>query len=130
MFQALALLCLLLLVDVFPALALDVTITGTEVSLGWMEPSTNVTGTPLTDLKETRGYFQQSGGAPQLGVTVPASSATGGQTVTGTITVPILQNQEADVSFWVTASDGSGNESPGSAVLIRRLDRLAPSAPQ
>jgi|CXWL01.1.fsa_nt_gi hypothetical protein len=125
-----ALLALPLLSMCYPAYAFDVALTGAEITLAYTEPSTNVNDTPLLDLKETRGYFQQSGGTPQLGVTVPASSPTGGQAIMARITVPILQDQEADVNFWVTAADLSNNESPQSVKLLRRIDRLAPKSPQ
>lgn len=112
------------------ALSFDVTVTGTQLRAEYKEPSVNKDGSPLVDLKETRVYFQIVGKSPAVGLTVPASSKIGGQPVSGDVLVPVLVDQEADVNLWATALDLSGNESGPSNVLQKRIDRLAPDAPE
>lgn len=130
--QLFALLVLTLLLVAVPSLALafDVTVTGTQLRAEYKEPSVNKDGSPLVDLKETRVYFQIVGKSPAVGLTVPASSKTGGQRVSGDVLVPVLVDQEADVNLWATALDLSGNESDPSNMLQKRIDRLAPGAPE
>lgn len=113
-----------------PAFALDVTVTGTQVSFVYTEPSTNPDGSPLSDLRETRLYFQLENGTPEIGATVPASRPQGGGQITSTLLVPVLHNQEANVTFWATALDLVGNESARSVSVVQRIDRLAPNAPE
>jgi len=113
-----------------PAFALDVTVTGTQVSFVYAEPSTNPDGSALSDLRETRLYMQLENGMPEIGATVPASRPQGGGRVTSTLLVPVLQNQEANVTFWATALDLVGNESARSVSVVQRIDRLAPNAPE
>lgn len=113
-----------------PAFALDVTVTGTQVSFVYTEPSTNPDGSPLSDLRETRLYFQKENGTPEIGATVPASRPQGGGIISATLLVPVLQGQEANVTFWATALDLVGNESARSVSVVQRIDRLAPSAPE
>lgn len=114
-----------------PAHAFDVTVTGAQVNLSYQEPTTNKTGTPLSDLGKTTGYYSAPiGSAPVSCVTTPATSANGGGIITALCVVPILKDQEADVRFIVTATDKTGNESDQSAPVDKRLDFLAPSSPQ
>lgn len=103
--------------------------TGTVVEASYTEPTTNKTGTPLADLGKTTVYYDLGAG-PVAAVETPASAATGGGSKTVTVTVPIGPDQEADVRFWVTATDTSGNQSEPSPGATKRLDRLAPAPPQ
>lgn len=121
---------LLLAFGTSPAFALDVTVTGTQVSFVYTEPSTNPDGSPLNDLRETRLHFQLENGQPAIGATTPATSPQGGGRITSTLLVPVLQNQEINVTFWATALDLVGNESARSVSVVQRIDRLAPSAPE
>lgn len=121
---------LLVIGSTAPAFALDVTITGTQISFAYQEPSTNPDGSPLSDLGETRLYFQKAGGVPAIGATTPATRPEGGGRITATLLVPVLQNEESNVTFWATALDLVGNESARSVSVVQRIDRLAPSAPQ
>lgn len=112
------------------AFGFDVTVTGTQLRAEYKEPAFNKDGSQLADLKETRVYYQIVGKSPAVGLTVPASSKTGGQHVSGDVLVPVLIDQEADVNLWATALDLSGNESDPSNILQKRIDRLAPGAPE
>lgn len=109
--------------------AITFTVTGAEVTASYTEPTTNVTGTPLVDLDHTNVFFEVPGSPAVRSPNVPASLPTGGGAITTTVTVPIAVNQEADVRFWATATDQSGNESPRSTEVVKRIDRLAPNAP-
>ena len=127
----LVLLALLLAVSFAPsAEAITVTISGAEVTVSYDEPTTNVDGSPLTDLKQVDLYYQWPGDAsPVKGLTVPATKAAGGGiAVTGKITVPRRTNQQADVPFWGRAVDTSGNESLESTRAVQRIDFLPPGA--
>ena len=110
------------------AQAITFTVTGTEVTVGYDEPTQNTDNSALTDLDHTTIYYDKGAG-PVAEATVPATAPTGGGTITTTITVPVLAGEEADVNFWVTASDQSGNESVPSPVITQRIDRLSPKAP-
>lgn len=111
--------------------AIEVTVNGTQVQVSYEEPTTNKTGTPLTDLASTTvRYAMPPTSAPVGCKTTPASAPTGGATITTTCLVPIVLDQEADVRFTVTASDTTGNVSDPSISADRRLDFLAPAAPR
>jgi len=114
-----------------PAYALTATVEGTQVRLGYQEPTQNKTGTPLSDLAKTSTYYAiPPGSTPHLCGEVPASSRTGGGTIETVCLVPVMQDQEADVRFTVTASDLVGNESDHSLPVDTRLDFLAPAPPR
>lgn len=114
-----------------PAFAVEVTVDGTQVQASYQEPTTNKTGTPLTDLHHTTLFYAMPPtAAPTSCNTTPASAPTGGATITATCLVPIVRDQEADVRFTVTATDTSGNQSDPSLAVDRRLDFLAPSPPK
>ena len=120
-----------LALSALPALAVDVTVNGTQVSLSYEEPTTNKTGTPLQDLSSTTvRYAIPPTGAAIPCKTTPASSLTGGATITTSCVVPVVIDQEADVRFTVVATDTSGNVSDPSIPVDRRLDFLAPAAPK
>lgn len=114
-----------------PAYALTATVEGTQVRLGYQEPTHNKTGTPLSDLAKTSTYYAiPPGSTPHLCGEIPASSATGGGTIEAVCLVPVMQDQEADVRFTVTVSDLVGNESEHSVPVDTRLDFLAPAPPR
>ncbi|TAL13935.1 hypothetical protein EPN95_04580 [Patescibacteria group bacterium] len=113
-----------------PVFALTFTVTGTEVSFEFTEPTTNANAAPLLDLSHTNIYFQIGSSAPVKGPNLPASAPTGGGIKAGSVTVPVLEGQEADATFWSTATDLSGNESGRSIEIIKRIDRLSPAAPK
>ncbi len=64
-----------------PAHAFDVTVTGTQVNMAYQEPTTNKTGTPLSDLAETTGYYAfPITASPVPCVTTPATAPTAKRT--------------------------------------------------
>ena len=113
-----------------PAAAIDFTVTGASVTATYTEPTTNADATPLADLAKTNVYYQLPGGTPVKGADVPASRPLGGGAISTQVTVPVVAGQDVLVTFWATATDTSGNESARSAEVQRRIDRLAPTAPQ
>ena len=130
----LLLLALLVLLSATPAGAIDFTVSGAVLTVTYTEPATNTDGSPLTDLARTNVYTEMllPGQAPVKGPNVAASASTGGGAISTTITVPIgaaLPIKEANVKVWATATDTSGNEGPPSNVVTKRVDQLAPSAP-
>ncbi len=83
----------------------------TTVTVSYIEPSLTVGGDPITNLKEIALYLKQDSGIEQK-IVVPATKATGGGTVTKTITVndpPICKT--TTVTVHATASNTLGNES-------------------
>lgn len=101
---------------------------GTQIDVEYNEPTQNTDNSPVTDLHHTSIYYDMGSG-PVLVVELPASLNTGGSLVQYSFIVPVTANQEANVNFWATASDSSGNESAPSEVITLRIDRLAPKAP-
>lgn len=114
-----------------PAGAITFTVTGSVVEASYTEPTTNADAalSPLTDLAHTNVYHQVPGQSPVKAPNVPATALTGGGAIVTTVTVPIVAGQQADVTFWATATDTSGNESARSTEFIRRIDRLPPGPP-
>ena len=117
------------LLFVAPAWAIDFTVTGASVTATYTEPTTNADLTLLTDLAKTNVYYQLPGGVPVKGPDVAASRPQGGGAISTQVTVPIVAGQDVVVTFWATATDTSANESARSTEVQRRIDRLAPGAP-
>ena len=63
----------------------NVSYAGTMTAV-YTEPTQNVAGNPITNLKETTIYFRQDGGAEQT-VKVPATASVGGGVITRVITI-------------------------------------------
>ena len=120
---------LLALLIATPAAAIDFTVTGAVITATYTEPTTNADATPLADLAKTNVYYQLPGGIPVKGPDVAASRPQGGGAITTQVTVPVVAGQDVLVTFWATATDTGGNESARSAEVQRRIDRLAPAAP-
>lgn len=120
---------LALLLVAIPAWAIDFTVTGASVTATYTEPTTNADATPLTDLAKTNVYYQLPGGTPVKGPDVPASRPQGGGAISTQVTVPVIAGQDVLVTFWATATDTAANESARSTEVQRRIDRLAPGAP-
>jgi len=108
--------------------AFTATVTGAVVELAYEEPTVNTNGSALVDLDHTTIYYDMGSG-PVEAMQVPASAPTGGATILQAVSVPVVDGQEADVTFWATASDASENESDPSNTATERIDRLAPGAP-
>ncbi len=109
--------------------AIEVTVTGVSVGISFTEPTTNENGTTLSDLKECFLSYDIGGGWI-LGNTVPASKVSGGGTQATSFEVPVLAGMEKDVKFKGNARDLSGNVSKDSAIVTKRIDRLAPDTIQ
>lgn len=124
-----ALVGVILVLSTISVNAFTVTVTGTQVTVTYDEPTTNEDGTALVDLDHTSIYYDMGSGTVKA-IDVPATSLTGGGTISQIITVPVLAQQEANVSIWATAIDLVGNESVNSSVVVTRIDRLKPSPPQ
>lgn len=119
-----------------PAAAFTLTPVGAVMSAQYTEPTTNTDSSALDDLAATNVHWRL---CPTSGVcsaaftveaNVPASAPTGGGVKTTTFTVPVAVGQQANVEAYVTAVDLSGNTSPDSTHVTKRVDRLSPSAPQ
>lgn len=67
-------------------IAADLIHAATTVTVSYIEPSTMVSGDPITNLKEIAIYLKQDSGVEQK-ILVPATKASGGGTVTKSITV-------------------------------------------
>ena len=114
--------------------AFTVVQTGATVAINYTEPSENAASpegviTALTDLAFCTLYYN-TGSGPVKAVDIPASSPTGGQPMVVSYTVPFTPGMEADVTFSLTATDTSGNESAHSASVGKRVDMLAPGVPK
>lgn len=129
-------LVLMMLALAAPASAIDFTPTGSVLTATYREPTTNTDGSALNDLKETQIFFRVcpvSGACAAVftaGTATPATTAAGGGTVNAQQTVPIAPGQENNVEVYAVARDTSGNVSPESPHVTKRVDRLSPAAPQ
>ncbi len=110
--------------------AMDAIVVGAQVTLTYKEPATNADGSALSDLKLTTVYYSVNGGATVKGLETLASSVTGGASRTVTLNIPIVDSKETVLKFWATATDESLNESLQSVTVVKRIDKLAPSAPE
>lgn len=124
----------LLLASAPAAQALEVTPTGAVVTVSYTEPTTNTDNSPLNDLAKTTIHWRE---CPTAGpcsaaytqVDVPASALAGGGAISKDITVPVPPGVERNIEVFATATDTSGNLSPESAHVVKRVDRLSPKAP-
>lgn len=107
---------------------MDVTLTGSEITINYSEPTTNKNGSALGDLEKT-SIYTQIGADVVKQKEVPATSVSGGGAVSEKIVVAVSEDAEVDVAVWATASDKVGNESIPSQVFTVRIDHLAPSSP-
>lgn len=110
--------------------AADAVISGAQVTFSFKEPSTNVDGSKLQDLRDTSVFYSVNDGPQVKAGDVVASSKFGGGTQVYTFTVPIVDSTESTLKFWAISNDESGNPSPPSAAIIKRIDKLAPSSPE
>lgn len=101
---------------------------GTQVNAIYTEPTQNADGSALTDLHHTSIYYD-TGAGPVNVVDLPASLNTGGGSREYSFIVPVNDGQEAEVVFYATATDTSGNTSAPSEPITLRIDRLAPAPP-
>lgn len=92
------------------------------LDLEFTEPSTDTTGKPLKDLKETVWTYQRVGGPVQI-LVIPASNPKGGGKIT-TKTAPQTIPAGASVTFtgslvWRTTSGVSSVAVPMSVTVVR-----------
>lgn len=107
-----------------------VIVNANNVDYTYIEPAINADGTPLTDLKETVLWAQVQGQSIPASIAVRnASTPTGGVEQRVSAILPVLVNEQKDVTCWVTARDTSGNMSEPSLPVTIRIDRLAPAPP-
>jgi hypothetical protein len=117
-------------------LAISGGISGTQVNVVYVEPSTNEVDylgntTTLDDLHHTSIYYQVVGSTTSvMALAVPATSASGGGSVNKNIVVPMQAKRKMAYTFWATATDVTGNESVASPTFSVIIDMLAPAAPK
>lgn len=109
---------------VFAAVSLD----GGNFTVSYAEPTANEDNTPLLDLSHTTIYYKLDSGNRIEVMTISASSAIGGGTITRSFNIPGLGSQ-VDIILIYTATDQTGNESVGYREPGIRRDHIAPGAP-
>lgn len=121
----------------FPAVcySFTVVIDGNTAIIDYTEPTTNANSvsSPLVDLRRTSiktDYPNQDGLTYTTILDVPATSVSGGEIINQIVTLPVQDGEEVNVSFTLTATDTSENESDNQTPIIRRIDRLKPNPPQ
>lgn len=85
----------------------------TTVTVSYTEPTTGTDGKPLKNLERTTIYYN-AGDGPVIAKVVPASSKTGGGTVSQPIVIRLTKPQEQDVMVCVSATDTDDREGPAS----------------
>ena len=120
-------LIIVLMVLMLPSMAcaMNVTLSGVDVTVNYTEPTDNTDGSVLIDLDRTE--ITNSFNSDK--VTVPATIISGGGNVSQVISIPITAGQEADVQIDVVACDTSDNCSTPTSKTVR-IDRLSPSPVQ
>jgi hypothetical protein len=88
-----------------------VTAINPTVTVSYTEPTSNAAGLPLTNLAKTTIYYDVGNGLVRA-KEVPATRATGGGTITQTISIPLEQKREAAVCVFITATNTEGAEGP------------------
>lgn len=101
-----------------------------EFDVTYTEPTTNVDGAELNDLKETQVFYSVDGALPVAATPTPASTSSGGEVITKSIIVELTPGMAHTVSAFVRAIDTSGNISHDSSTDTVTVDFLAPGAPQ
>ena len=123
------LLAFALVLPISTSFAIDVVLTGAQLTITYTEPIVNSDASPLVDLDKTTIFVEPVGGNLII-QDVPATALTGGGTISQTITVPVPDFAETNVNVWANASDITGNVSANTPVILKRIDRLPPGAPQ
>jgi hypothetical protein len=114
--------------------AIDFTPTGSVITVTYTEPTQNTDNSSVNDLAKTTISWRV---CPTAGactgafttVDVPASALTGGGAISRDVTVPVAPGVERNVEIFATATDTSGNLSPETPHIVKRVDRLSPKAP-
>lgn len=124
------------LIAIERAWAIDFSPTGAVLTVTYTEPTTNTDGSVLNDLARTNVHYRVcpvTGTCTTpfiLGPNVAATSPIGGGPISTTVSVSVAPGQEVNVEVFATAADTSGNVSPDSVHVTKRVDRLSPKAPQ
>lgn len=111
------------------------TVTTSDVTFSVTEPTQNTDGSALTNLAKTRIDYTTSTplGNTLAMVEIPASSPTGGGTVTKLVAVPVGAGQQGTVTATAKAVNVNNLMSPVSNTATKTIDRraetLAPAAP-
>ena|SRR3990167_6301034 len=114
-----------------PAAAFDASVSGTQVTVSYAEPTKDLDGSPLEDLLQTEVYYQVEGSTVAvLGKGIAASKPQGGGGVQTNITIPVAQGEEKTVQVFGAARDTSGNISQATSKVPVRIDRMPPAPPQ
>ena len=97
---------------------------GIRFTMRWTEPTTNVDGTPLTDLAKTTLYYQVNTNTPKKKDYI-AKLTTGGAAKTASLT-PLMNcvTKTNTIRWWVTATDVSGNISQPSNEVIKNIPMI------
>ena len=105
--------------------------TGTFTITG-IETTTNEDGSPVTDLNYTTLYYQIDDGELVFVVDIPASSPSGGEAFSHTLTIDVPIGSEVSIRAGGTSSDlaKKPNVSEYAYSNIIRIDKLAPGSPQ
>ena len=132
--KLLAALAILSLASLDDVQAIDFTPTGSVINVSYIEPTQNTDNSALNDLAKTTINWRVcpvSGtcSAVYTKVDVAASALVGGGSISRDVTVPVTPGQEVNVEVFATATDLSGNVSPESVHVVKRVDRLSPKAP-
>ena len=93
-----------------------------RVTAKYTEPTQNTDNSSLTDLKHVDIYYNVGNG-DILGITNPASSPKGGETVTVKFPVPVPDGAKLDVVFYSRAVSSTGQQSAKSKSVKLLVDR-------
>jgi hypothetical protein len=102
-----------------------ITETETGLQVTYTEPSTNVDGSPLTDLASTKVEMTTSADDPVQEKATPATSPSGGQEISVEFPYSFVDGFEGDVTFALHSTDDNGN-SGAPVIVVHHIDRLAP----
>ncbi len=83
------------------------------VTISYTEPTTGTDGKPLKNLAHTTIYYN-AGDGPVIAKVVPASQKTGGGSVSQTVSIPVQNQSEQEVTVCVSATDDDDREGPAS----------------
>lgn len=124
--------CLLAVIFCFcasVAFGLTATQVGVDILVEYVEPTTTVNATPLSDLETTNITVLDGVGNPLQSRSVTATSPNGGGAIKETFTVSAPANRETPYTFEVRAIDDNKNPSePVSTNLV--IDKEPPGPVQ
>lgn len=92
------------------------------------EPTANVDGTPLTDLKYSSLYYQFDDDEWVFIVDIPATSPAGGGAIKHTFTIDIPEGKELNMRLVGICFDSTGHESEIAYSDTIRIDTLPPGS--